>query len=50
MDDDAAVAGPASGEREPYVPPSLTSYGSLPVDTGALHPFTPGGDFLGYQS
>ncbi|HEX6675418.1 MAG TPA: hypothetical protein VF486_10370 [Actinomycetes bacterium] len=55
MDDEAAAAaGPPPGSREPerrpYAPPHLTSYGSLPVDTGALHPFTPGSDFLGYQS
>lgn len=55
MDDEAAtVAGPAPGsggpDLRPYVPPILTSYGSLPVDTGALHPFTPGSDPLGYQS
>jgi hypothetical protein len=55
MDDQAAaVAGPAPGpgeqDRRPYAAPRLTSYGSLPVDTGALHPFTPGSDFLGYQS
>jgi hypothetical protein len=55
MDDDAAaVASPAPGseeqDRRPYVAPRLTSYGSLPFDTGARLPFLPGGDLLGYIS
>jgi hypothetical protein len=53
---DEAVAVPAhvhgddAQARQPYAPPSLTSYGSLPVDTGA-GPGTNTPDFsLGYFS
>jgi hypothetical protein len=54
MDDDTAGRGAqapgASGDgREPYSPPCLTSYGSLPVDTAGITLF-PGADFLGYLS
>jgi hypothetical protein len=53
MVDDAGrdAQGPVAPEdgREPYAPPSLTSYGSLPVDTAGIN-ILPGADMLGYLS
>jgi hypothetical protein len=46
---DAQAQGAPEDGREPYTPPSLTSYGSLPVDTAGINIF-PGADMLGYLS
>jgi hypothetical protein len=46
---DAHEPGAPEDGREPYSPPSLTSYGSLPVDTAGIA-INFGADFLGYLS